>query len=347
MNKIKKDENTDCTLNESNHTKKVLGLYWDLKKDEIIFYFDELVNEAFTLPMTKRSILKISAKIFDPIGLISPITIQFKMLFQIICTNKFKWDDILPDDILKKWIMLLEKLKTLHKLVIPRGILKNIKENDVLKCEIHGFCDSSLKAYCGIVYLKVFTKEGDFVRLLSSKSKVAPHNLLTIPRLELLGCHLLSKLVDSVKKAIDLVVKVDEIFYWTDSEICLCWIKSINKEWKAWVENRVNKIRALTDIDSWRFVPGECNPSDIGTREKDFVGLQSNALFWNGPSFLLLDQSGWPKPTQSSSEVFDNVENVETHVNISKDVSNRTIFIENLIEIKFFSSLEKLLLVTS
>ena len=107
--------------------REVLCINLDLSADTIIFYFDELVNEAFSLPMTKRSILKISAKIFDPLGLTSPITIQFKLLFQIICTNKFNWDDPLPNDLLKEWINLLEKLRTLDKLVVPRAILKDIK----------------------------------------------------------------------------------------------------------------------------------------------------------------------------------------------------------------------------
>ena len=95
MNKINRDENISCSdsSNESSHTRRVLGIKWDLAADTIIIYFDELVNEAFLLPITKRSILKISAKIFDPLGLTSPITIQFKMLFQIICTSKFNWDD--------------------------------------------------------------------------------------------------------------------------------------------------------------------------------------------------------------------------------------------------------------
>ena len=48
--------------------------------------------------MTEISILKISMKIFDPLELTSPITIQFKMLFQIICTSKFNCDDAMPKE---------------------------------------------------------------------------------------------------------------------------------------------------------------------------------------------------------------------------------------------------------
>ena len=235
---------------------------------------------------------------------------------------------------MKEWINLLEKLKILDKLVIPRAILKDIKENAVLRCEMHSFCDSSLKAYSAMVYLKVLNKERCFSRLLSAKSKVAPHKTLTIPRLELLGCHLLSKLVNSVKKVIRMIVKVDEVYFWTDSEICLWWIKSVDKEWKAWVENRTNATLALTDIDLRQFVPGDCNPSDIATRKGDFVDLGSNALFWNGPSFLLLDASCWPKPKQSSSEAFDKIENVEIHAAISEDVSNSDIRVDKLMKIK-------------
>ena len=128
---------------------------------------------------------------------------------------------------------------------------------------------------------------------------------MTIPWLELLGCHLLSKLVDSVKRATETFVKVDEVYFWTNSEICLWWIKSVDKELKAWIESRANDILTLTDIDLWRLVPGDCNPPDTGSRKGDLADLGSNVFFWNGPSFLLLGPSGWPKPKQSSSGAFE------------------------------------------
>ena len=57
MNKIKQDENINCSdpSNELNHVRNVFGLHWDLKANTIILYFDKLVNETFSLPMTKRS----------------------------------------------------------------------------------------------------------------------------------------------------------------------------------------------------------------------------------------------------------------------------------------------------
>ena len=62
---------------------------------------------------------------------------------------------------------------------------------------------------------------------------------------------------------------------------------------------------------------------------------------------MLSDPSGWCKPKQSSSGAFDNIENVEKHMAVSEDGSNSVIRAENLMKIKNFRSLEKLLLVTS
>ena len=47
---------------------KVLGVNWNNKTDELLFNFTELVKNANTLPVTKRPLLKISAKVFDPLG---------------------------------------------------------------------------------------------------------------------------------------------------------------------------------------------------------------------------------------------------------------------------------------
>ena len=55
------------------------------------------------------------------------------------------------------------------------------------------------------------------------------------------------------------------------------------------MEDRTNAVRDFTDTDLWHFVPCDCNPSGIATRKRNFVDLGINALFWNGPSFLMLD----------------------------------------------------------
>jgi hypothetical protein len=69
-------------LQEKSSEVKVLGLNWNTEKDCFRFDVVQLIEYLKSLPPTKRSILKTSAKICDPIGLISPITMNLKMWFQ-------------------------------------------------------------------------------------------------------------------------------------------------------------------------------------------------------------------------------------------------------------------------
>ena len=71
------------TVSEVCVEKKVLRLAWDISKETINLYLKYLVEKAFDLPLAKRSILIISARIYDLLELLSPIVIQMKMLFQI------------------------------------------------------------------------------------------------------------------------------------------------------------------------------------------------------------------------------------------------------------------------
>ena len=75
------------------------------------------------------------------------------------------------------------------------------------------------------------------VNLVPSKSRLAPIKGSTIPRLELLGNLLLSRLMDSVKKSLSKVFSISEVFLWTDSQVTIAWIRTENKEFQTFVEN--------------------------------------------------------------------------------------------------------------
>ena len=84
--------------------------------------------------------MSVDAKFFDPLGILCPITIFSKILFQEICSNNFEWDSLLPVDILKKWELWLNKLDLLLEIRISRYLLSDILPST--KTELHGFCDS-------------------------------------------------------------------------------------------------------------------------------------------------------------------------------------------------------------
>ena len=67
--------------------RKVLGFNWDVEKDLFVFDFDEIVQLAKYLKFRKRNLLKINATLFDPLGLTSPIILQGKLLFKLLCID--------------------------------------------------------------------------------------------------------------------------------------------------------------------------------------------------------------------------------------------------------------------
>ena len=199
---------------------KVLGLEWDRESDCLIFDFTDFIAKSKSIQPTKRNILSLSASIYDPLGIISPITAQIKSLFQCLCVDKSGWDEVVTGDLKERWIELLQKIEALKVVRIPRFSFVDV--NDVSLAELHGFCDSSKTLYCAVIYVRVVTK-GGMVKVFfwTSKTKVSPLKVLTIPRLELLGCVLLSKLIEDVNRSIGDRIPIERTVCWTDSTVAL------------------------------------------------------------------------------------------------------------------------------
>ena len=99
-----------------------------------------------------------------------------------------------------------ESFKLIGKLKVSRKIVSLDDVDQLEKLELHGFSDASLQIYGTCMYLKLIFKSGTIsVNLVNSKSRLAPIKGSTIPRLELLGNLLLSRLMDSVKKSLSKV----------------------------------------------------------------------------------------------------------------------------------------------
>ncbi|XP_018367943.1 PREDICTED: uncharacterized protein LOC108764289 [Trachymyrmex cornetzi] len=163
-----------------------LGLEWQPSKD--VFQFTSTLFKADIV--TKRTILSTIARIYDPLGLLSPIIITAKIIIQELWSIKLGWDDPLPNPIANKWCNFLNKLQNLSKLTFPRWIGWKVG----YLTELHGFCDASQLAMAAVVYIRITNvQEETTTILLASKTKVAPLKRLTIPRLELTGAFLLTK----------------------------------------------------------------------------------------------------------------------------------------------------------
>ena len=136
------------------------------------------------------------------------------------------------------------------------------------------------------MYVQVTTSDGHYSHLLASKTRVAPLKAETIPRLELIACLTLALLITAVYKALACTIEVDAVINWTDSQIVSWWINGESKQFKQFVQNRVENIRSLWSKNHWRYCPSELNPSDTASRGSKAFDLVSNDLWWKGAPFL-------------------------------------------------------------
>ena len=218
--------------------EKVLGLAWDCENDTLHFNFQHIADKAKGLEATKRNVLSLLASLFDPLGMVSPVTVGMKVLFQEICNSKFDWDEVLTGEIKRKWDKWVQDLAETKEICINRCLYET-GGGDVTECYLHGFGDASKKAYCAMVYFVYRTKDGKaHVRLVASKTRVAPLKELSIPRLELMSARILAQLMHTVKNALQSQVKLDGVRFWLDSKTALSWIQN-KGEWKQFVRHRV------------------------------------------------------------------------------------------------------------
>ena len=72
---------------------KILGVNYDKETDKLHINVREIATKGLTLKKTKINLLSMSASIYDPYGIISPIVLPLKLLFQRLCTSSISWDE--------------------------------------------------------------------------------------------------------------------------------------------------------------------------------------------------------------------------------------------------------------
>ena len=87
--------------------------------------------------LTKQGILAKLAKIYDPLGLVSPTTLRGKLIYRAVCDAKTAWDAPIPQDIAKSWRKWERGL--LHNTEVPRLLV--IHQEDIQQIELHSFGD--------------------------------------------------------------------------------------------------------------------------------------------------------------------------------------------------------------
>lgn len=278
-----------------NKKERVLGLTWDRENDCLGFNLgfqkvpQKIVNGE-KIP-TKREFLSMAMSIYDPLGFISPFTIGAKLIMQNVWRSGVGWDKQLREEEGTKWLIWLRNLKGIDECKIPRHCMPVTDE--LIKTDLHIFCDASLEAFAAAAYLRSETRSrGVLVSLIMSKSRVAPVKPMTVPRLELqaalLGARMARTIVD------ELEIEISERVFWSDSTTVLHWIRANPLSKQMYVANRLGEIGELTQIREWRWVPTRENPADDATRWTDRP-LQQNDRWFAGPNFLHYQPDTWPR----------------------------------------------------
>ncbi|XP_075162832.1 uncharacterized protein LOC142235461 [Haematobia irritans] len=268
---------------DDKSSAKTLGIRWNAKTDSFYFVSEKLKNKE---TFTKREVLSIIARLFDPLGWLSPVIVTAKILMQQLWLDKTGWDDSLKQLSLIKWRQFIRSYVYIDQINIPRWI-RYTADSEI---EFHGFCDSSELAYAAVLYARVKWGSEIHTSLLVSKSRVAPIKKLSLPRLELCGALLLAELINVFLPQMDVTNR--PLYLWSDSTIVLAWLKKPSHTWTTFVANRVAKIQDIVG-GCWRHVSTYDNPADLATRRVTPSELKDNALWWSGPSWLKDEDRLW------------------------------------------------------
>ena len=257
----------------------LLGLDWHINLDNLAVRKPSWPEET----LTRRSLLSRVSQVFDPLGLITPVTIRGRMLVKEAWKVKGDWDSPLTPPFLDEWEVLEPELQSVDELLIPRAVAVEDAEYD-----LHIFCDASGYAYGAACYVQGVSRG----HLLTSRARVTPMEARSLPQMELtaieLGCRLASYVLDVLNH-----ITFRNKYIWSDNEAALCWVRNDSSN-KPYVRNRVASIRELATGYTFQHVGGKENPADLLTRGMTTCALKNSELWWSGPPWLA-QRRDWPE----------------------------------------------------
>ncbi|KAL1268410.1 hypothetical protein QQF64_033773 [Cirrhinus molitorella] len=257
--------------------QSVLGVKWNIETDAFSFKVD--LTER---PATRRGILSVVASVYDPLGFLAPYILTGKRVLQEMCKQGVGWDEPVPSHLKPKWDTWLHDLENLHKVQIPRCFISE-KIGKIQKIELHHFSDASSAGYGQCSYIRIVADEQVHCALVMGKARVAPTKVFSIPRLELTAATVSAAVSHVLREELDL--KVNQEFFWTDSQVVLGYIKNEARRFHVFVSNRVQKIRDSTDPRQWFYVETSQNPADCASRGLKVADLMDSSWL-KGPKFL-------------------------------------------------------------
>ena len=319
---------------------KVLGYDWNATNDLMGVRFPVNITEKKTkklrsgpnLSVESLSILKgtkftirmclgITNSFLDFLGIACPFTLRFKLLMKDLFLarheqkqaegKKVAWDEAIAEFEKDKWLDLIAEAVKTESICFPRSTRP---ANAIGHPMVPSFGDGAFPAFSAGVYVRWEIPcchsskaecDGDFLAcLICAKARVTPQSGFTIPRAELSGMTLQSRLTLTTVKALqtDRSMRPTGVVMMNDSR---CSISSVDKSstaLKPFFHNRVSEIletmaemRKYCQVEEIQHVSGDLNPADLATRGLAKAPELGPESFWQqGPLFLSLRRDLWP-----------------------------------------------------
>jgi len=140
---------TKVDIENGQSYERTLGLQWHVEDDNFVFDVD-LPDKCHT----RRGILSVASSLYDPLGLVAPVTLVHKLILQNACRQKLQWDEHMCDRDVERWTQWLECLPQLSKVSIDRCFQPKVV-NSSSRVELHMLSDSSEFAYGAAVYINI------------------------------------------------------------------------------------------------------------------------------------------------------------------------------------------------
>eukprot|EP00794_Sanderia_malayensis_P013150 gene13150-14501_t len=128
--------------------------------------FQEKNFDSDTSSLTKRKVLSIASQLFDPLGLVLPVTILARLFIAELWDEQLGWDQPLSSIKANAWKKSEQELTAASRLQFSRSL----NFDSTLPVHLHVFTDASKLVMGAVSYLS----QGIECVLLGSKSKLAP-----------------------------------------------------------------------------------------------------------------------------------------------------------------------------
>ena len=313
----------DEKVSQDGKHVSVVGYNWEPEKDLLSLdikplYFGKAKRGKLPTPVqgeilpelkknfTRRNLAGRVAGVFDPLGLVVPVTAKLKTDLSVIVRITNGWDELIDDKYLPVWMSNLMMIQELAAVTVPRSLLNNHFEvgQDV---DLLISTDASEMVAVAAVYIRWQQVDGRYKSsLLMARSKLV--SKLTVPRAELRACAMGACLAAVATRNCKGLVKTTTFV--TDSTVALSWIECDQRPLQVGVRNQVIQVRRFSSPNDWFHIESVLNPADVGTRPAEVVDVVAGSVWQDGHAWMTLPRAEMPiKKVQEIT--MSNVDKVE------------------------------------